>query len=99
MEITNDGWYGVNLHYLPPKVRVDLMTDIGYTNKSYDSIYSKLLREDWAMAACKRYLASHVKGRISSIPKDDWDIVIQLPYEAFQNEINRKVWMDTRRKV
>ncbi len=44
----------------------------------------------------KRYLVKQVKSPPVTIPKDEWEIAIQLPFESFIKAGQKKVWRDSR---
>lgn len=91
-EVNRTGWYGINLHYLSPKMRGDLMIDLEYGRKSMNRIAEDITNNPMSTHGLKRYLPNFVSSKIVEIPKNDWDIAIQLPYEAFVKESRKKVW-------
>lgn len=93
------GWYGVNLHYLPPVMRAELLLDIGYRRNSMDAIVKKLENNPMTKPALRRYLASHARTRMKLIPRDEWEIAINLPTENFQKAGNKQIWRTTRSKL
>jgi hypothetical protein len=104
------GFYGINLHYLPPSLRANLM-DALYSitnNKRYDE--NTKLRISYAtlknaskyryFKPCfKHYLASHVKSRFIEIQPVEWDIALFLPTERFEKAGKSKVFADTRKML
>ncbi|MCG7944862.1 MAG: hypothetical protein N0C84_00795 [Candidatus Thiodiazotropha taylori] len=99
LDETSNGWYGANLHYLSPKLRSELLLDIGYYEKGFIKIRAELENNPITSACLKRYIAKQVVTRPVEIPKDEWDLVVQLPYEGFVNSINRSVWLKTRKRI
>ena len=99
------GFYGLNLHYIPPRERAILMDSLnGYaSNKKYDEStrldlsYSLLKRFGRAVPCVKRYLADHVRSSTVRIDADEWEIAIFLPVERFQKESKSTVWKDSKR--
>ena len=99
------GFYGLNLHYIPPRERAILMDSLNrYTNnKKYDEStrldlsYSLLKRFGRAVPCVKRYLADHVRSSTVRIDADEWEIAIFLPVERFQKESKSTVWKDSKR--
>ena len=98
-----DGFYGINLHYLPYMMRfriLGLLSDYA-TGKDEDTriqLYWRLLnassRLNTAKFEVKHYLNSHVKSRLYKIPYTDWITASQLPVEKFVGAQKTKVWQD-----
>ena len=99
LETNRTGWSGVNVHYLSPKLRSELLLDIRYRRKNYFRISEELKINPATVPSFKKYLAKQIKSKVINIPKTDWEIAIQLPYEAFVNEINKNVWTESRKKI
>jgi len=110
LEATQNGFAGLNLHYIPPRYRVKLL------NELYDFI---VIDEDESEAdmktrirmtyeilqstakmkffkpCYKRYLTSHIEGRALEITPDYWDIMAMLPVARFEKESIRKVYSES----
>ena len=99
------GFYGLNLHYIPPQHRAALMDSLNKfaSNNKYDKTtklnlsYSLLKKYGKAIPCVKRYLGNHVVSPTVRIDADEWEIAIFLPVERFQKESARTVWKDSRR--
>lgn len=91
INVTRDGWTGLNMHYLHPKARARLFYDYQKNDKAF-------IDQDISKKALKKYLAKQVVTRPKEIPKDVWEIAIQLPYEDFQGMSSRGVWNQTSRR-
>ena len=104
-ERAKGGFYGINLHYLPPRERAVLMDQLNRyaSNERYDKTtrlelsYGILRRFGRAVHCVKRYLGDHVKSSTVRIDADEWEIAIFLPVERFQKESKKTVWADSRR--
>ena len=104
-ERAKGGFYGLNLHYIPPKDRAVLMDSLNQyaSNDKYDKTttleltYNLLKRYGKAVPCVKRYLGDHVKSSTVRIDADEWEIAIFLPVERFQKESKKTVWADSRR--
>jgi hypothetical protein len=95
IERYNDGFLGLNVHYLTPNERqvflgrlTNYATARNLTEKTrlrltYDLISSTKKLNSLARPCIKRYLYSHVRSRFIEIPATEWDRVIQLPLEVF----------------
>ena len=104
-EKTKGGFYGLNLHYIPPRHRAVLMDELksNTNNNKFDETtrlnldYGLLKRYGRAIPCVKRYLGSHVRSATVRIDADEWEIAIFLPVERFQKESKDVVWKDSRR--
>lgn len=92
LEYTKDGWYGLNLHYLPPAARARILAELNHNRKNLPAIASALSKDDRMKVCLKRYLAGQAVTDMVSIPKTEWEIAIQLPFENFIGATNKKVW-------
>ena len=104
------GFYGINLHYLPPKARamlfdklLEIATDKRYTNRTKLSISYQLLKDTKKYAAfrpCfKHYLVSQLGSDIVKIGSDEWEAAMYLPTADFRGASNSKVWSDSVQKM
>ena len=102
-EKVKGGFYGINLHYLPPRERAILMDQLNRyaTNKKYDEStrlrlnYNLLKGFGRAIPCVKRYLTDNIKSRSVRINADEWEIAIFLPVERFQKQSKGVVWRDS----
>lgn len=104
------GFYGLNLHYLPPILRakfLDSLLDIT-NNKSYnDSTKLKLSYEllqksqkfKYFEPCFKHYLTDHVKGNFAMVPATEWEIAIFLPIAQWKGAGKSTVYRDSRNKI
>lgn len=106
----NDGFLGLNLHYLPPYLRAVLMDKLYQTvnNKRYDAttqlkVSYDLLNEyskfRYFKPCVKRYLFSHVGSSFLKIEPVYWDAALMLPTERFKNKSKELVWKNSREMV
>ena len=104
-EKAKGGFYGLNLHYIPPRDRAVLMDELKEyaTNNKYDATtrlkitYDLLKGFGRAVPCVKRYLGSHVQSNTVRINADEWEIAIFLPVERFQKEKKSVVWNDSKK--
>ena len=102
-EKVKGGFYGINLHYLPPRERAILMDQLNRyaTNKKYDEStrlrlnYNLLKGFGREIPCVKRYLTDNIKSRSVRINADEWEIAIFLPVERFQKQSKGVVWRDS----
>jgi len=97
LEVAEGGWYGANLHYLPPKLRVEILEAVSYRKTPLRNIAKALENNNITKICLKRYLISQVRSQPVTIPKEEWEIAIQLPFENFLKVAQRTVWRDARR--
>lgn len=95
-EIKNDGWVGTNFHYMHPMHRARMIYNAENRRRQVHDQEQPYDHEQLKWCT-KRYLATHVR-RVREIPKELWDLTIQLPFEAFQKTSKIDVWKDTTRK-
>lgn len=103
IEIYSDGFLGINLHYLPPVYRANLM-DALYNianNNNFDDKKKLILSYQTLKGAkkfrsfkpcVKRYLNDHVQSRFVKISATEWDMALMLPTERFQKASKQRVW-------
>jgi|TARA_R110002012_G_scaffold320715_2_gene545135 hypothetical protein len=103
-----DGFYGINLHYLPPKVRaifLDKLNDIT-NNQKFDKttrfkVTYKLLQSTanykYFKPCFKHYLTKNVTSNIMKVNAAEWNIAIFLQTAKFKKASIGTVWSDSRR--
>jgi len=110
VEKAKGGFYGLNLHYLPPKLRAkffDRLTDYS-TNKKYDITTRLRLSYNLLKGAAKlsmfgpcfkHYLTKQVRSKLVEVPASEWETVLFMPTENFKKSNKTKVWSDTRKML
>jgi len=104
------GFYGLNLHYLPPILRAKLLDELlnNLNNKAYDEStrfnvnYSLLKRVSnlrYFKPCYKHYLTQHVKSRMARVNAPEWEIATFLPTADFEKGTKAQVYRDSRRMV
>ena len=110
LNMYRNGFLGINLHYLPPTLRVHLMLKLDgiRTNDNYDETTRLRLSYDLikgtsrfaeTMPLIKRYHKKGIRSKIIQVLPDEWVIAAFLPTENFVGAGRVKVWTDTRRKI
>ena len=110
IEFYDDGFLGINLHYLSPVMRAKLMDALYATinNKKYDNTtklrvaYNTLAsatKFKYFKPCVKRYLFSHVGSQFVYIAPDEWDFALMLPTERFQGATKQQVFKDSQAKI
>jgi hypothetical protein len=109
IERYNDGFLGLNLHYIHPKHRMILLDKLSDTisNDTYDEKTKLKINYRYLAAASrifeanpciKRYLFTQIESRFLEITADEWDIAAMLPVESFVGATTSKVYADSRKK-
>jgi hypothetical protein len=98
--------YAINLHYLPPMARANLMDELQsrMNNKKMDE--TTFIKADWdtlkkideVFPCVKKYLLTHIKLAIK-IPADEWDVALFLPVARFQKKSEKFVWKDSMARI
>lgn len=103
IELYNDGFLGINLHYLPPALRASLMDSLYSTanNDKYDnttklqisySVLNGAAKFGYFKSCVKRYLWSHVSGNLINVQPENWDTALMLPTERFVGANKNTIW-------
>lgn len=106
----NDGFLGINLHYLPMQLRAKLMDGLYdlVNNDNYDettrlrvsyNILSRLSTLRYFKPCVKHYLNNQMNSRFIYIPPDEWQIAIFLPIHRFKNANPSVVHKDSRDQI
>jgi len=109
IERYQDGFLGLNLHYIHPKQRIILLDKLAEfaNNKQFDETtklrltYQTLKQASRIFEATpciKRYFWQNVKSRFVEITADEWDIAALVPYEYFIGTNKNNVWTESRKK-
>jgi len=86
-----DGFLGINLHYLPMKLRINLL------DRLVD--YSKLKNIGLIKPTLKRYLAGRVKTQFRRIDADEFTVAALLPVARFKKASASEVYKDSRAMI
>ena len=103
IEEYNNGFLGLNFHYLAPKDRAILLDQLKVfaNNKKYDETtklrltynmlkgFSKIKR---AKPTVHRYLSSKVNSKFVLVNADEWEVALFLPVERFKKATKKEVW-------
>jgi len=102
-----DGFLGINLHYLPMGLRIQLLdslvdfsNNIKFDESTFLKItYSKVKGNSQVKPTIKRYLAGHVKSNFRRIDADEFTIAALLPVQRFKKASDSEVWKDSRSMI
>lgn len=106
----SDGFLGLNLHYLPPKMRavlfdklLDLASNDKLSKRTKLQVSYQILKHASKISlikpTIKRYLTTQIQSKIAKIPAGEWEAAIYLPTESFKGASKTKVWSDSIRKM
>jgi len=105
-----DGFYGLNVHYLPPLLRakfLDALLDVTNNKKFDDSTkfqisYGMLKAAEklkYFKPCFKHYLFKHVRSKFGIVSPEDWEIAIFLPSADWQKGSGSQVYRDSRKII
>lgn len=102
-----NGFLGLNLHYLPPKLRIvlfDHLIRLNLNNRDYDEktrfkltwrYLKHFSKRRFIKPIVKRYLYDHLDTKFIEVPPNEWEITVFLPLETFKKEQLREVWKNS----
>jgi hypothetical protein len=101
------GFYGLNLHYLSPKLRavffdelMDYMTNTKYNDKTRLRLTYDLLNQSRKLRlfepCFKRYLFSHIQSKTAEVPPTEWEIAMFMPTDSFVGATRNSIWQETK---
>lgn len=102
------GFLGLNMHYLPYKLRVVLLDRLALfrNNSQYNeqtrlklswNVISGMSRSELVKPCVHKYLAAHVKSPFKKIEAQDWTTALMLPVEQFVGAAKQQVWTESLR--
>lgn len=102
------GFYGLNLHYLHPRLRAiffDKLMDYTSNNNFDDNtrlrltynMLSGISKLRLFQPCFKRYLFKQVNSRTVEVHPDDWEIALFLPTDTFEKENRNHVWNESKK--
>lgn len=104
------GFYGLNLHYLPPVLRaklLDSLMDITNNNK-YDEttkfrlsykILQGVAKFKYYKPCLKHYLSQNVKSRLARVQAPEWEIATFLPTADWAKSSSTQVYKQSRAMI
>ena len=103
------GFYGLNLHYLPPILRakmLDALMEVATSKNTDDAKFAITYKRLQSIAKLryykpcfKHYLNEHVKSRFAEVPAPEWEIATFLPTADFRKANSQKVFNDSRQMI
>lgn len=109
-KLVPDGFYSLNLHYLPYNLRVLLLDRLMQfkTNSNMDEktrikfswqLIDGVSRFAAAKPCVKHYLYDHVRSPFKAVHASDWATALLLPVEKFVGATAQDVWKDSTRII
>ena len=105
LERYDDGFLGINMHYLPIPLRVKLLDRlVDYTNSAdFTDVstrmvvdYNRLKNIRLIRPTIHKYLSGYTKSQFRRIDADEWTIATLLPVQRFNKASDREVWRESR---
>jgi CHAD domain-containing protein len=102
------GFYGLNLHYLPPVLRAKLFDALSLTNDKYDESTRfkaryrmlKSVRKLRYFKPCfKHYLTEHIESRIAKVEPTEWEVAMFMQTQRFKKSTASNIYRDSRQKL
>jgi len=107
---TQDGFYGLNMHYLPYHLRINLLDQLLVFKNNSRMDETTRIKYSWALIdgvsrfappkpCVKQYLSGHVRSQFRQIYSEDWATAMLLPVERFVGASKQQVWADSRKII
>lgn len=84
------GFYGLNLHYMPPVLRAKVLDAL---------LGGDPIPEKYIKPMIKHYLLNQVRSRFALVDKPEWEIATFLPTAMWEKQGASKVYSDSRKKM
>ncbi len=115
VDFETDGFYGLNMHYLPPILRAKLYDSLLELQTKSElkgisaieltrvrvtyTLLKKAARFRWFKPCFKHYLYKQVRSPFIIVPQEEWNMTMFLPSEQFRKSTKEKVWQESRSKI
>lgn len=107
---TSDGFYGLNMHYLPYHLRITLLDRLMIFKSNNRLDETTKLKYAWAtidgvskfaaaQPCVKQYLYGHVRSKFRRISSSDWATAMLLPVERFIGAPKEAIWADSKKII
>lgn len=109
IELYDDGFLGLNLHYLDMQLRIGLLDRLTHFQNNdrldestkikmrYQLLASTKRLNNLARPCIKRYLYNHIESRMVEIDPINWELACYLPVEQFKGASRTAIHKATRR--
>ena len=110
VDAAEGGFYGLNLHYLPPTLRakfldglMDRLTDKKFDENTRFAVSYQYLKSasklKYFKPCFKHYLTSNVRSKFATVPAPEWEIAAFLPTADWQKGSGTQVYRDSRKMI
>ncbi len=110
IEFRKDGFLGLNMHYLPIRLRLMLFNRLTVLMNNASLNDNTRLRLSYqviknatkfhsALPLIREYKAKYVRSRVLEVHPRDWEIALFLPSEKFKKRGKQTIWADTRKEI
>ena len=110
LELYQDGFLGLNLHYLPHKLRARLYNKLQVLRNTQNMNENTRLRLSYgviknatkyhsALPLIRHYKTKYIRSRLLEVHPRDWEIALFLPAEQFKKRGKHSIWAITREEV
>lgn len=100
-----DNFFGINLHYIPPPIRVKIIKEMVKMKKAAGGDEKAYIKKVMPLLAAygdsalfghtyKHYLTKHVRSKFAIIKPSFWTTVGRLPLQDFKKASQKQVWED-----
>lgn len=107
---TADGFIGLNMHYLPYPLRVELLDTLLTFRSNNRMDETTRLKYSWALIdgisrykaaqpCIKQYLSGHVRTQFRKVNSSDWATAMLLPVERFVGASKQQIWAESRKII
>lgn len=107
---TPNGFYGINLHYLPYQLRAKLLDKLMVFANNDKLDATTRLKYSWQMVdgaakfapikpCVKQYLNEQIQSPFLQVDSNDWATALMLPVERFVGAQKEQVWRDSISKI
>jgi len=106
-DVTEDGWYGINFHYMPPAARLRIMEGLYSTIKNKAVNDNLKIKINWQKAksiakaassnqflqhSIKRYLSNYIASPLIELSPEYWALCVFLPLSRFKKKSDSFIW-------
>lgn len=107
LNVYNDGFLGINLHYLNPNLRLIYLSKLlgayGHTNEEdlfLNISYGEIKKfNNYYIPTIKRYLSGYLQSQLMPVEPHEWQHAAYLPVDHFQKQKNTFVWKESENKI
>jgi hypothetical protein len=108
-KMVTQGFYGLNLHYLPTPYRAIFMDNMYslLNSKDMEQNTTRLAKMTYSVLESRRnlrffqpcihmYLHKNIRSKIAFIPPKEWELALFLPLQRFQKKSENVIWKESK---